>query len=334
MAATWQAALLARIRGLAMKVYNVYRNGISGRASDLAGISLGDCELLWVEAEDPDEDELSLLREFFSLHPLVLEMAREAQAIPRMQEFEDHILVAWEFARDDPTTENIETVPVYMVLGGNYLLTLHADAIPEISSIFDKLGADPRMSHRHPAFILYAIMDEAVDQLFPLVEELKDRIDAYTDELLADGGKGLGEVMHYKHRNMALRRTVSALRDVVMRLARRDLALVPEDLNAYLMDVFDHLTRIYLETDNNSDLITSALDIHLGVVSNRLNVTMKRLTAVATFFMPATFLAGVYGMNFAHLPEVHWYYGYLFFWLLVIVLTAALFFVARRQDWL
>jgi len=319
-----------------MDVYRVDKEGRSAKSKSLEGIRLRDDALVWVDAEDPSPEELVSLREFFDIHPLALEPVGEARSIPRVKEFADHLLVAWEFPRDDPATESIETTAVYIVLGKNYLVTLHRDAIPEISSIFEKLdGGEAGTLRRHPAFLLYSILDESVEEFFPLVESLKEGIDAYMDRLVADGGgKGLDQVMHYKHRNMALRRTVSSLRDVVMRLARRELALIPEDMVVYFLDIYDHLTRIYLETDNNSDLISSLLDIHLNVISNRLNVTMKRLTAIATFFMPATFLAGIYGMNFAHMPEINWYYGYLYFWIAIIVITLVMFLVGKRQDWL
>jgi magnesium transporter len=188
--------------------------------------------------------------------------------------------------------------------------------------------------HDHPAFFLYTIMNVSVEEWFPMVEGLKEQIDAYLEDMLADDkSSDVSTVMALKHSNMAVRRTISALRDVTMRLARRDLATIPDELGVYLMDVYDRLTRLYLEVDNNTDLISSSLDIHLSVVSNRLNVTMKRLTAVATFFMPATFLAGVYGMNFRHFPEINWYWGYLYFWIAIVVITMAMFVLARRQDW-
>jgi len=100
------------------------------------------------------------------------------------------------------------------------------------------------------------------------------------------------------------------------------------------MDVYERLARLTMEVESNSDLVSSSLDIHLNAVSNRLNITMKRLTAIATFFMPATFIAGVYGMNFAHIPEYKWYYGYLYFWVLLVVITFVMVLIAKRQDWL
>lgn len=318
-----------------MDVFIWDRSGNSQRLGGLEGIALSDCELLWVDVQDAAEADMEYIREYFSLHPLAVDVVGELQPVPRLQEFSDHLLVVWEFPRDDPSTEVIEAAALYMVLGRNFLLTLHREALPEIGNIFDKVGRETIASHRHPAFVLYMLMDESVDQLYPLVESLKEDIDAYMDELLTGGGGGdLEKMMKYRHRNIALRRTVSALREVVARLSRRGLELIPDGLVVYLMDVFDHLNRLYVETDNNSDLISSLLDIRLNVISNRLNMTMKRLTAIATFFMPATFLAGVYGMNFVHMPEIHWYYGYLLFWMIIIVVTLVMLFIARRQEWL
>ena len=221
-----------------------------------------------------------------------------------------------------------------MILGDNFLITAHVEDIHEIDTMFKKMRDEAKARHEHPAFFLYAIMNVSVEEWFPMIEGLKDDIDTYMEEMLAEVKSGdVSTLMSLKHKNMAVRRTLSALRDASMRLARRDLAAIPDELNVYLMDIYDRLTRLYLEVDNNSDLISSSLDIHLSMVSNHMNVTMKRLTAIATFFMPATFLAGVYGMNFKHFPELWWYWGYLYFWIAIVVISVVMFFVARKQDW-
>jgi magnesium transporter len=131
---------------------------------------------------------------------------------------------------------------------------------------------------------------------------------------------------------MSVRRLAASHRDVVMKLSRRDTPFIPDDLVVYLLDVYDHLTRISSDVDNNSDLISSALDIHLNEVSNRMNVTMKRLTAVATIFMPLTFIVGLYGMNF-RVPEYRWFYGYLYVWILMIVVSVVMIIIAKKSDW-
>lgn len=317
-----------------MKTYIIDNEGHAQEGDSLEGVVLAACKLVWVDVKDPSLEERAYLRDFFDLHPLTATAVLESETVPRVQEFDGHVLTVWSMLRDQPSTEKLEITSVYMVLGDNFLVTAHIEDIHEIDTMFKKLQGETVPRHDHPAFFLYTIMNVSVEEWFPMVEGLKEQIDAYLEDMLADDkSSDVSTVMALKHSNMAVRRTISALRDVTMRLARRDLATIPDELGVYLMDVYDRLTRLYLEVDNNTDLISSSLDIHLSVVSNRLNVTMKRLTAVATFFMPATFLAGVYGMNFRHFPEINWYWGYLYFWIAIVVITMAMFVLARRQDW-
>jgi len=317
-----------------MKTYIIDNEGHPQEGDSLEGVVLAACKLVWVDVKDPSLEERAYLRDFFDLHPLTATAVLESETVPRVQEFDGHVLIVWSMLRDQPSTEKLEITSVYMVLGDNFLITAHIEDIHEIDTMFKKLQGETVPRHDHPAFFLYTIMNVSVEEWFPMVEGLKEQIDAYLEDMLADDkSSDVSTVMALKHSNMAVRRTISALRDVTMRLARRDLATIPDELGVYLMDVYDRLTRLYLEVDNNTDLISSSLDIHLSVVSNRLNVTMKRLTAVATFFMPATFLAGVYGMNFRHFPEINWYWGYLYFWIAIVVITMAMFVLARRQDW-
>ena len=289
-----------------MDTYIIDKGGVAKQAESLEGVVLQDCKLVWVDLQDPSLEERRYLRDFSDLHPLMVEVSLDAETVPRVLEFDGHLLVIWNIIRDEPSTEKLETTSLYMVLGDNYLITAHVPDVPEIDNILDRLRKEPTPRHDHPAFFLYSIMNVTVEEWFPLVDKLKDDIDSYMEMMLSDDKSGdISTVMALKHSNMAARRIISALRDLVLRLARHDLAVIPDDLSVYLMDVYDHLTRVYLEVDNNSELISSSVDIHLSAVSNRLNVTMKRLTAIATFFMPATFLAGVYGMNFKHFPEIY-----------------------------
>jgi magnesium transporter len=317
-----------------MQAYIVDGEGRSRQADSLEEVVLADCKLIWVDVTEPSLEERKYLQDFFDLHPLTAETVLEAETVPRVVEFSGHLLVVWNVLRDVRETEKLEISSLYMILGDNFLITAHIEDIYEIDTMFKKLREEPKARHDHPAFFFYAIMNVSVEEWFPMTEGLKEDIDTYMEEMLADEKSGdVSTLMSLKHKNMAVRRTLSALRDTSMRLSRRDLAAMPDELNVYIVDVYDRLTRLYLEVDNNSDLISSSLDIHLSMVSNRLNVTMKRLTAVATFFMPATFLAGVYGMNFKHFPEIWWYWGYLYFWIAIVVISVVMFFVARKQEW-
>jgi magnesium transporter len=318
-----------------MKIYVANTSGEAQKVSSLDGIKLEDCKMVWLDTTNPSDQERQLIEGFFSIHPLAMEVSKRPQNVARAQEFDGHLMVIWYFLNDQQAEDEVGMACVYLIMGANYLVTIHVEDLPVLETIFDTLKDDEEPKHDIPAFFLYTIMNVSVEQFFPLVEDIQDQVDTYMESLLSSKKEGdLKALMSLKHRNMSMRRAVYALRDVVMRLAGRDLPLIPDELSVYLMDVYERLIRLSQEVESNSDLVSSSLDIHLNAVSNRLNITMKRLTAIATFFMPATFLAGVYGMNFAHIPEIHWYYGYLYFWVFVLVISVVMAVVAKRQNWL
>jgi magnesium transporter len=317
-----------------MKIYVKDKSGEGRKTDSLEGLALDACALLWLDAMNPSDEQLAELGVFFRAHPLTLDIRKTASPLPKLQEFDDYLFIIWDFLRDNPTTETLETATLFALMGSNFLVTIHLEEMPELDSIFERLVKDPSLYRDHPASLLYAILEAAVDEYFPLVENLTDGIDSYMESLLSERGLGdLKTILTLKHRNMALRRLIAAHRDIIIKLARRDMPLIPDELSLYLIDIYDHLAKIASEVDNNTDLISSSLDIHLSTVSNRLNVTMKRLTAVATLFMPATFLVGLYGMNFAHMPELGWRFGYIFFWILLAVVTTLMMVIAKKQQW-
>jgi magnesium transporter len=316
--------------GYVIKAYIEDSRGIR-ETTALEGTALDECRLLWVDSTAPSKDELQELADFFGLHPLSIHAYEEADEIPKMTEFPNHLFVVWHFLRDDPETETVEYAPVFLFLGTNYLLTLHRAELEEITSIAVKMESDPELYRHQPAALLYGILDTAVDGYFPVAEDVTNHIDAFQEDVVSSGTSGdIHELMTLKHRNMALRRAASAHRDVILKLSRRDVRFIPEELSLYLLDVYDHLVRIGSEVDNNSDLITSSLDIHLSLVSNRLNEVMKKLTIVATIFLPLTFLAGVWGMNFRHMPELFWRHGYILAWVSLIVVGIITYYIAMR----
>lgn len=320
--------------GAHVRIYLQDKAGEIRKPASLQEVKVPECKLLWVDLQKPSGEELELIGHFFDMHPVALTECQKADTLPKVQEFENHLFIIWDFLRDDPSTEKLETTGLCMFLGANYLLTVHQKAAPELDRVLDNLEKEPSLYKEHPAPVLYSILDTAVDEYFPLVEDLTEKIDTYMENLLLDQGVGdLKTILTIKHRNMAARRMIAAHRDVVMKLARRDIPFIPEDLSVYIMDVYDHLFRIGSEVENNSDLISSSLDIHLNAVSNRLNVTMKRLTTIALVFMPLTFLVGLYGMNFRHMPELGWHYGYLMVWIILLVIAVVMIIIAKVKGW-
>lgn len=316
-----------------LRVFVVDNEGQACLRASLEEAQAGSYRLLWIDLEGPTSLEIAAMRERFRLHPVVLSQVGAALPVPKMQEFEDYLYIVWDFNRDLKETEHLEVEGLYMVLGPDYLITAHRDGLEELDDLFERLQANPAR-YTHPAALLYGILEPAVDEYFPGVDALTERIDEYTEELVSDSRTGdLSTILELKHHNMAYRRAVYAHRDVVIKLSRRDIDLIPNEWDVYLIDIYDRLAKVAAEVEYNAEQISSALDIHMSAVSNSLNKTMKRLTVVATFFMPATFLVGLYGMNFQSMPEFAWRYGYSFFWAVLLVITVVMVYIGKKQDW-
>jgi len=320
-----------------MRLFMVDNAGRGAMLSSLDEAEEGGYRLLWMDLEVGGE-ELDELRSRFSLHPVVFSQAGAVAPLPRLQEFEDYLYLVWNLLREN--ARGLETEPLFAAMGRDFLITVHREALEELDLLLERLMASPQR-FSHPAALLYWLLESAVDGYYPVTEALTEDIEGYMDGLISErvgGGKREGEedlsrILGLKHRNMALRRIVYSHRDILLKLTRREQEIVPDEWVVYMMETYDRLARVAEEVEYNGEQVATALDIHLNAVSNRLNRTMKRLTAVATFFMPATFLVGLYGMNFESMPEYNWRYGYLFFWVVLVVLTVAMIIVGRRQDW-
>jgi magnesium transporter len=210
-------------------------------------------------------------------------------------------------------------------------VTVHQDPLAGLNDIWNKNKEDHELYQHQPGLALYAILDNAVDAYFPIVEGITNSVDDYQDMLISGQAAGdIETIMAQKHRNMAMRRIAVAHHDVILKLGRRDMPFIPADISIYIMDIYDLLVRVLNEVDSNADLITASMDIHLNMVSNRLNEIMKKLTIVATIFLPLTFLTGLFGMNFKYMPELGWRYGYLFAWVAFFVIGIATYMIAKR----
>ncbi|MDD5448837.1 MAG: magnesium transporter CorA family protein, partial [Actinomycetota bacterium] len=219
-------------------------------------------------------------------------------------------------------------------IGSNFIITVRHDRIEEIDEIRERFLKNPSPYRSNPAVILHSMMDGAVDAYFPLVEQITENIERETEQLISEpAAGGLERLLTLRHRNIAARRAVSSHRDITLKLLHRDLPAIREELAVYFVDILDHLGSLLLEIDNNAEFVSSALEIRQNAVSNKLNSTMKRLTTIATIFMPLTFITGIYGMNFEFMPELSWEYGYLATWLVMAAITVAMVIVAIKKDW-
>ena len=257
---------------------------------------LDEAEYFWLDLHKPSLDEIAMLEELFALHPLAVEDVSHFGQRPKLDDYDDvALLVAY-----GANADRDGLVEVHCFLSPRYLITVHHDDCPSFEELRRRAAHEPFLSMPN-AKLLHAVMDALVDSFFPQLTRLDDRIDALETVMLQKPtDEQLQEIFHLKRRLVGWRKVISAQRDLFAGLVTGVIELpgmrVGED--HYYRDVYDHLIRISDLVDSYRDLLTGAMDLYLSMVSNRLNEVMKRLTIVATIFMPLTWIVGFFGMNF------------------------------------
>jgi len=260
------------------------------------------------------------------------------------------------YAAECSTEGKLVTHEIHAFWGGNYLVTVHQGPIPEIDHAisrwrvdakrlpqprvqqglrlpFRRTSARERLSSGVP-FQVYALLDAIVDGYFPVLDALAERIDEIEDRVFDADNSLVREIFAMRRELIEARRVLAPSRDVLNELLRRNVPVFPLALEPYLSDVFDHTLRAIDALDLQRDLLASAMDTYLSAASNRLNQTMRTMTALTVGLMLPTLIAGIYGMNFDEIPELHWGYGYPIALILMVISAGALFAVFKRVGWL
>ncbi|MCC7494807.1 MAG: magnesium/cobalt transporter CorA [Fimbriimonadaceae bacterium] len=273
------------------------------------------------------------LGELFGLHPLVVEDIVNVQQRPKLDDYGSYLFLVFRLARRTPDGVRFEQVAV--VLGGSWLLSFQESTTSDFGQLQEHLEAGrPRIRTLGLDYLAYRLLDVAVDQYFGVLETVGDRIEELEDQLLARFDPHLlNEVQALKRDLIAMRRSVWPLREVVAQLDRGDSDLVRPATRLYLKDLHDHTIQVVEMIETEIELLGGLHDLYLSLVSNRTNEAMKVLAMIATVFMPMSFIAGVYGMNFQNMPELGWRYGY--YGALTIMGGLALSMVLwfRRRGW-
>ena len=230
----------------------------------------------------------------------------------------------------------IEFGETHVFVGPRYVVTVRHGPSLSYAEVRARCESAPRMLRRGPGFVLYAIMDFVVDHYFPIVDALEDQLERLEDDMFRGtfSRTTTERIYDMKRDLVALKRAVSPLVEVCNRLVRFDVALIPEDTRVYFRDVYDHVIRINETIDNLRELLTTALEANLSLIAVRQNEVMKKLAAWAAILAVPTLIAGIYGMNFESMPELHWRFGYLAAVAGMAGGCAALYAWFRRAGWL
>ena len=257
---------------------------------------------LWVDIEGEVPESLEALGRQFALHPVTIEDLLHRNQRPKLEEFDGYIFVVVHGLRPRQG-EEVPVDEVDVVLGKNWILTVHDGPIDAIKRVYDQMVATPKTFEGSASFILYRISDLLVDSCFPALDALEEEIDDLEDDVVQRPTQGrLQQIFGLKRALVHLRKLVSPQREVYNALSRRDYPYLDPKSAAYFRDLHDHLIRANEVVESYRDLVSNMLDAYLATISNRLNDVMKRLTLIATIFMPITFITGFFGMNFAIMP--------------------------------
>ncbi len=312
--------------------------------SERVGVDLDVClaslqtpTMTWINVAGlHDPAVLEQLGQALGLHPLVLEDIANASQRPKVEDYESYFFIVLKMLEYEPAEGAVRVEQVSLVLGDNYLVSFQEDT----SDVFDPVrtrlrNSAGRLRKFAADYLAYALVDAIVDNYFVILEQMGDEIEAIEEQVAEHPeDQPLPAIYRLKREMIALRRAVWPLREVLAVLQHSESPLIRPGTAIYLRDVYDHTIQIMDTIESMRDLLSGMLDVYLSVLSNRMNEIVKVLTIFSTIFIPLPFLAGVYGMNFNHFPEIGWKYGYGLFWLVCGLIAVIMLLYFRRKRWL
>lgn len=283
-----------------------------------------------------NEDILQRLGQVFQLHPLVLEDVVNVPQRPKIEHYDDQlVIIAW-MVMPKPNEDGFWSEQVSFVLGKHYLLTVQEEPMrdcfePVRTRIRNNQG---RVRNTGADYLAYALLDAVIDGFFPVLEDYGERIEALEDEVILNPTpQTLEKIYQVRRELLALRRSIWPQRTAINKLIRDGSSLISPDVQIYLRDCYDHAIQVLDMVETYRELASSLMDVYLSSVGNKMNEIMKVLTIISTIFIPLTFIAGVYGMNFKYMPELNWTWGYFVCWLVMILISILLFYFFWRRGW-
>lgn len=294
-------------------------------------------KVIWVDMEQPTEEDDRVLLDIFHFHPLTVEDSRGIRHHPKVEEFPDYIYFIVHGVRADTSPDRFNTIELDGYLGHNYVVTYHHEMFRSINNVKQKVRSSPTTCQRGASFLLHQILDQIVDFYSPVLDDFDERIAQLEDDIFnlqQPDNRILEEIMNLKRSVLRLRRISSKQLTILYRMSHGEFPMIDRELLPFYRDIYDHLVRVTDLSENYRDLIGGALDAYLSVVSNRLNEIMKVLTIFSAVMLPLTFIAGVYGMNFDNMPELHSTYGYFAVLGVMLMVACGMLLFFWRHGWI
>jgi magnesium transporter len=298
---------------------------------------LKDGAVTWINVDGLHKTEIiEKLGKMFHLHSLLLEDVLNTQQRPKVDEYDNHIYVVLRMLRHDESENVVRDEQISLVIGTGYVLSFQEGPGDVFDSVRDRIRfAKGRIRKLEADYLGYALMDTVVDNYFVVLEKFGDEIEALEQGLIRDPQQEhLHKLYHLKREMIFLSKVVWPLREVMNAFLRQEFALISKNVLLFFHDLYDHTVQIRDTIESCRDTLSGLLDIYMSGVSNKMNAIMKVLTIISTIFMPLTLITGLYGMNFDHMPELHWRFGYPFSIALMLMTTIGMLSYIKRENWL
>jgi magnesium transporter len=283
-----------------------------------------------------DEKIINELEDKFKIHPLVLEDITNTTQRPKIEEYDDYLYVILKMAYFNEERAEIELEQVSMIVGKDYVITLQEKEGDILEGLRERIrNSKSRVRRLGSDYLMYGIMDAIVDHYFTVLEKTGEQFEELELKLLENPNQQLlAKIYSLKHELVFLHKSIWPMREVVSSVQKAEPELVSENTSVYLRDVHDHIIQVAETVEAFREMASGMLELYLTLVSNKMNEVMKVLTIFAAIFIPLTFLAGIYGMNFKFMPELNWKPAYFIWWGITIALAVGMIMYFKRKKWL
>jgi len=291
----------------------------------------------WINVDGVHQvDIVEKIGTHFGLHPLVMEDIAHTYQRPKMEDFDSYIYLVLKMLQFDEDTSDVSSEQVSIILGPGFVLSFQEAEGDTFDAVRERLrNSKGRIRSSGSSYLAYALMDSIVDNYFVVLEKIGEFLEVLEENVIEDPTPAILQDVHgIKKEIIYLRRSVWPLREVIGKLDRSESPLIEEVTLVFLKDIYDHTIRIIETAETYRDITSGIMDVYLSSVSNKMNEVMKTLTIIATIFIPLTFIAGVYGMNFNNMPELAWKWGYPAAWIIMALVSASMLIYFRRKRWL
>jgi magnesium transporter len=292
-----------------------------------------DC-FVWVALKDPEPSELEAMQSEFGLHELAVEDARQGHQRPKIEEYGQSLFVVLHMIEVAEDELNVGEVDIFV--GRNYVLSVRSRAKRGFTDVRARCEEEPELLKHGAAYVLYALMDAVVDRYFPVLSELETELENIEEGIFANQTTRatVEHLYEQKRKLMILKHATEPLLDATAKLFGGRVPQLCTGLQEYFRDVYDHLLRLNQSIDSQRDMVTTAISVNLSLITLQESEVTKRLAAYAALVAVPTMIVGVYGMNFEHMPELRWEYGYFTVMGIIALIDAYLFYRFRKAKWL